>query len=86
MPSFHFRWQKLKIPVTDGKETNPDYKVGTIQLLGVSSFASVVCIAEVEGQLLVCLPNSVWGKRKTDRSLPGNSFKKSISGLCSSEL
>ena len=65
--------------VTDGKETNPDYKVGTIQLLGVSSFASVVCIAEVEGQLLVCLPNSVWGKRKTDRSLPGNSFKKSIS-------
>ena len=45
--------------VTDGKETVADYKVGCIQLLGINSFASVICIAEVGGQLLVCLPNSV---------------------------
>jgi len=65
--------------VTDGKETNLDYKVGSIQLLGFNTFASVVCIAEVEGQLLVCLPNSVWSKRSKDRLLPPNSLKKNIS-------
>ena len=65
--------------VTDGKETNLDYKVGSIQLLGFNTFASVICIAEVEGQLLVCLPNSVWSKRSKDRFLPANSFKKNIS-------
>ena len=65
--------------VTDGKETNLEYKVGSIQLLGFNSFASVICIAEVEGQLLVCLPNSVWNRRSKDRLLPQNSFKKSIS-------
>lgn len=65
--------------MTDGKETNLEYKVGSIQLLGFNSFASVICIAEVEGQLLVCLPNSVWNRRAKDRLLPQNSFKKSIS-------
>ena len=38
----------------------------------------VVCIAEVSGQLLICVPNSVWDKKKDRRFLPTSSFKKPI--------
>lgn len=65
--------------VTDGKETNLHYKLGSIQLLGANAFSSVICIAEVEGQLLICVPNSVWHKKSKDKKLlPGPAFKKAI--------
>lgn len=65
--------------VTDGKETNLHYKLGSIQLLGANTFSSVICIADVEGQLLICVPNSVWHKKSKDKKLlPGPAFKKAI--------
>lgn len=65
--------------VTDGKETNLHYKLGSIQLLGHDTFGSVICIAEVEGLLLICIPNSVWHKKSKDKKLlPASSFKKAI--------
>ena len=64
--------------VTSGVGTDLFYQPGRIQLLGVNSFGSVVCIAEVGDNLLVCLPNSVWDKKKDQRLLPGSAFKKGI--------
>lgn len=64
--------------VTSGGMVNLSYLPGRIQLLGLNTVASVVCIAEVGDQLLVCLPNSVWDRKKDHRHLPGSSFKKGI--------
>lgn len=65
--------------VTDGKETNLHYKLGSIQILGHEIFSAVICIAEVESQLLICVPNSVWHKKAKDKKLlPGSAFKKAI--------
>lgn len=65
--------------VTDGKETNLHYKLGSIQILGHETFSAVICIAEVESQLLICVPNSVWHKKAKDKKLlPGSAFKKAI--------
>ena len=64
--------------VTGGRETDLQFRVGRIQLIGLEAYAAVVCIAEVSGQLLICVPNSVWDKKKDRRFLPTSSFKKPI--------
>lgn len=63
---------------TGGRETDLQFRVGRIQLIGLEAYAAVVCIAEVSGQLLICVPNSVWDKKKDRRFLPTSSFKKPI--------
>lgn len=64
--------------VNGGRETDLQFRVGRIQLIGLEAYAAVVCIAEVSGQLLICVPNSVWDKKKDRRFLPTSSFKKPI--------
>ena len=56
--------------VNGGRETDLQFRVGRIQLIGLEAYAAVVCIAEVSGQLLICVPNSVWDKKKDRRFLP----------------
>ena len=59
-------------------ETDLSFDVGQITLADERSQASIILIAEVEGQLLVGVPGSVWHKKVAKRLLSKSALSKPI--------
>ena len=64
--------------VDSAGEADLHYNIGLLPLGLDHGCCSIICIAEVGGQLLCCLPHAVWSRKVTERLLEPKGFTKPI--------
>ena len=61
-----------------GDRINFDYKVGVLQLEADFAVCSIIAVTEVDGAVLVAVPEALWDRQKAKRILPADALRKAV--------
>eukprot|EP00435_Cladocopium_sp_Y103_P025450 s4131_g6.t1 len=64
--------------VFSGDQINFEYRVGALQLEADLAVCSLVSVTEVDGAVLVAVPEAVWDRTKVRRILPVDALRKAV--------
>ena len=64
--------------VFSGERVNFDYATGFLQLEADSALCSVIAVTEVDGAVLVAVPEQVWDRTKAKRVLPADALRRAV--------
>lgn len=61
-----------------GDRIDFDYKVGFFQLEADSALCGIIAVTEVDGAVLVAVPEALWDRTKAKRILPPDALRKAV--------
>eukprot|EP00435_Cladocopium_sp_Y103_P012467 s3412_g3.t1 len=64
--------------VFSGEQINFEYRVGALQLEADSAVCSIIAVTEVDGAVLVAVPEALWDRQKAKRILPVDALRKAV--------
>lgn len=67
--------------VTSANHFDPEYQAGVLDFGDDFASCSIVCVAEIDNQLLVAVPDTAWNKRKKSRKIEPTALIRPVAVL-----